>query len=258
VRTAQFEQVSFSTGHDGLLWPGSGVLFQWRDRAPDDLVWLSPIPEGLEVPDAPPLALPSALGAPGVAVPEIADGGEPLVELPETLARQAVYDEFPLTPRGPLRLRRGLVDRLVAVDAALPARFSLVILDGWRPLAFQHELLALYRVRHPDLAAGFVADPDVDVLAPHTTGGAVDLTLAFDGVPLALGTDFDAFVAEARLDAFEDVPGPVRDLRRLLARSLTSAGLAPYPQEWWHWSYGEQWWAAAYGEKATRYGIAAG
>ena len=44
-----------------------------------------------------------------------------------------------------------------------------------------------------------------------------------------------------------------RDLRRLLGQVLTGAGLAPYPLEWWHWSYGEQRWAAQHRMGRTIY-----
>lgn len=259
VLTPEFERISFSTGRAGILWPGSGILFRWKDRADEDgLTWLAPIPAGLDAPDAPPITTPPALDAPQTAVPQVSDDGDPLVEIPGSLARQVVYDAFPLPDRGPLRLRQGLVDRLIAADAALPPRYGIVVLDGWRSPRYQQELLAHYRAQHPDLAAGFVADPEDDLVAPHTTGGAVDLTLSLDGMPLALGTDFDAFTDDARLDAFEGRPGSVRDLRRLLAHVLGTVGLAPYPQEWWHWSYGEQWWAAANGQSRTVYGVVDG
>ena len=108
---------------------------------------------------------------------------------------------------------------------------------------------------------GYVSDPASRTrMAPHTTGGAVDLTLAHEGVALALGTDFDSFDDAAHLLALESVGDDdeahrrvARDLRRLLGQVLTGAGLAPYPLEWWHWSYGEQRWAAQHRLDRTIY-----
>jgi D-alanyl-D-alanine dipeptidase len=217
------------------------------------MTWLDRVPPGIAVPPVGALALPPALDA--RAAPRIDDLGDPLVALPPELPWRLVYDELPLPARGFPLLRSEVVDRLLAAHSALPEPFGLLVLDGWRSIDFQHRLLAYYEAQHPDLAHGFVANPDEHVLAPHTTGGAVDLTLTIDGRAVALGTDFDAFDAAAALTAFEEEPGAVRDLRRLLASCLTDAGFVPYPQEWWHWSYGEQWWAAATGREATIYGV---
>ena len=145
-----------------------------------------------------------------------------------------------LPPRRPL-LRCGAAGRLAAAARSLPDGYTLVLLDAWRTVEQQQALIG-----HCGADAEFAASAGPDsIRPPHTTGGAVDVTLAYDGVPLALGTDYDAFAPEAALDACETSPGPVRDLRRLLAVTLTAAGLAGYKPEWWHWSYGDDVWAAA-------------
>lgn len=177
----------------------------------------------------------------------VGDDPDELVTIPAVLGRRILYDDLPLPPRPAPALRREVVTRLVAVDRALPDGFALTVLDGWRSPEVQQALLAHYRDQTPDLGPEYVADPaDPRLVAPHTTGGAVDLTLSWRGAPLALGTDFDAFEPTAHLDAFEAAGADrlVRDLRRLLAHEMRAAGFAPYPWEWWHWSYGDQWWAA--------------
>ncbi len=84
---------------------------------------------------------------------------------------------------------------------------------------------------------------------PHVTGGAVDLTISYNGIPLALGTDFDEFTPAAATDWYEThaVKGAdavlIRDLRRMFGNAMLKAGFAPYQQEWWHWSYGDRYWA---------------
>jgi len=184
---------------------------------------------------------------PDVALPA---GPVPLDPLDEPLVAVAglpvldAYCRLGVTsdPRPP-RVRVSVLARLLRANALLPPRFSIVVLDGWRSRSFQARLVRHYNA---DPSAGYVSDPDSTVRRPpHLTGGAVDLTLGFGGTPLALGSDFDWFDHAAHRMSFEDRDGPVRRLRRLLEGVLVGAGLAPYPLEWWHWSYGDDIWASA-------------
>jgi D-alanyl-D-alanine dipeptidase len=186
--------------------------------------------------------------------------GERLVALPPDVARTIFYDDFPLPARTDVLLRQGLAERLQAAGAALPAGFELVVLDGWRSLGFQAALREYYLATFRNVGTEYVAAVDDEALrAGHTTGGAVDVTLSWNGVPLALGTDYDAFTALAHPAAFERVGADerVRDLRRLLFAVMTGAGFAPYPVEWWHWTWGEQWWAAVTGSPLAFYDVVA-
>lgn len=197
-----------------------------------------------------------------VAAVRVCETDEPLVELPETLAVRHGYRELPLrqTPTR-LLLRHSVVNRLGTAQSMLPTGMRLLILDGWRSVAFQTELLAYFRHQTGRSLDGYVADPtDPELIAPHTTGGAVDLTLMVDGVPLALGTDWDSFSSLAAVDALEQPEAATtaslrrgRDLRRILADVMIRAGFGPFPTEWWHWSYGDQRWAAFAGRSETLY-----
>lgn len=214
------------------------------------------VPEGL-----PEVAAPATNKA-MVSKVKVFDNQEPLQFLPDVIDQQVAYDSLPLPKRGPLRLRSGVIARLLTANESLPSGFALTVLDGWRSPSFQRELLNYYRSLHRDLTSGYVADPDDShVVAPHTTGGAVDLTLNWHGTALALGTDYDSF-AEAAHPAYFEGPDSTdtvaRDLRRLLSDTMIRAGFAPYPMEWWHWSYGDQWWAATLGKTTSRYGQVAG
>ena len=71
--------------------------------------------------------------------------------------------------------------------------------------------------------------PSPPETGPHVSGAAVDLTLC---------------TAAARRN------------RRTLSAALTTAGLANYPPEWWHWSYGVRYWALRTGAAAALYGPA--
>lgn len=166
-------------------------------------------------------------------------------------------------------LRSGVLERLVRVAEGLEDDFGLAVLDGWRSMTLQRELYeaayqgATYQgatypgATYPGAAyygtsgestvpsRGFVSEPISDPLAPapHLTGGAVDVTLTWRGVPLALGTGFDDFSPAAAPDAFEDVDGMTRDLRRLLTQSMSAEGFTQDALEWWHFEYGTRRWA---------------
>lgn len=167
-------------------------------------------------------------------------------------------------------LREGVAERIGRIADGLPDGLSLVVWDGYRPIETQaalftsylHELTAV----HPEwpgdaleeAAARYVTPPSRSLVAPppHLTGGAVDLTLGDgDGVPLDLGTDFDAFVPEAGARALEDVPGVARDHRRRLFWAMAAEGFTAYVEEWWHFDHGDQFWGLATGRPA-RYGPA--
>ena len=221
------------------------------------LTLLSPPPSGVVCPPGmAPVSEPVASEFSASAV-LVGDSPEPLVTLPAALPSRVFYDDLPLSPRGPLRLRAGVVDRLLSAADALPAPFGLTVLDGWRSNDFQSELLDYYRALFPQLGDGYVSDPDhAAIVPPHTTGAAVDLTLNWNGTPLGLGTDYDSFSDLAHPAALETPGSDVlsRDLRRLLSAVLLDAGFAPHPLEWWHWSYGDQWWAAHEGLPVSLYG----
>jgi len=206
-------------------------------------------------PQSPVLMADRRTSAPEIRIEEC---GEQLVEVSDRLLTYWVYSWLGFSHLPPkLVLREGVIERLVSANELLPEEFELVVIDGWRPREFQKELLRYYEDIYKIDVRGFVSEPDTKAVPPHTTGGAVDLTLAWRGAPLGLGTDFDAFTAAAASDAMESEEGHdpmVRNLRRLLGRVLRQAGLVPYPLEWWHWSYGDQLWAATQKMPCAAYG----
>lgn len=204
--------------------------------------------------------LPIAATEVAVVAKPVRDNGEPLAAVDERLPvfRPYLTLGFRHCPSS-LYLREGVISRLVGVATALPTDFDLVLLDGWRSRVFQQELLEYYREASEGSIEGYVADPkNPSVIPGHVTGGAVDLTLSYRGQPLALGSDYDEFSERAHLGALESETSYSTDakLRRLLGGHLTAAGFAPYPLEWWHWSYGDQRWAAQVDARAAVYGEA--
>jgi D-alanyl-D-alanine dipeptidase len=152
-------------------------------------------------------------------------------------------------------LRAEALQRLQSVAKSLPTGFGLAIFDGWRPLDLQQEL---FDALGKELESGVAVAPaasDPAAPPPHLTGGAVDLTLTWQGEPVALGTQFDEFTSATPLKAFEKAPGRVRDLRRLLYHSLRDCGYVALAEEWWHFEYGTRLWSVITCEP-VRYGPA--
>ena len=193
-------------------------------------------------------ALPSVAFLPDSRSPCVASD-EPL-QLLSSVASLDAYSELGILPPRPPRVRTGIADRLKTAKEMLPDEFNLIVLDGWRSLVDQQRLVDHYGSSAS--SRGFVAPVKPEgARPPHTTGGAVDVTLSWRGVVLGLGTDFDEFSDAACLGAFEDGRDRlVRRLRRLLAGTMGAVGMVCYGPEWWHWSFGDDVWACATGEPA--------
>ncbi|MBN4059494.1 hypothetical protein JYT35_00070 [Acidimicrobium ferrooxidans] len=145
-------------------------------------------------------------------------------------------------------IRAEVAKRLLAVADALPARWGLAVFDAWRPLALQSELYdAAYA--DPTTEAGFMASVSTDPATPppHLTGGAVDLTLTFNGTPLAPGCGFDDTTKLAYADSIEHQDGVDREVRRYLYWSMRAQGFVVFSFEWWHFEFGTRRWAAVTG-----------
>ncbi|KEF43451.1 MAG: D-alanyl-D-alanine dipeptidase [Cyanobium sp. CACIAM 14] len=218
----------------------------------------------------------------------IQDDGEPLLDLPAGLWR---LDPHPYQALGapygegvsPFRLRRGVIERLERAQALLRQRrpeWRLAIFDAWRPIAVQafmvrHAFAEACRLRgldprgtgpaHRAVAAEvdrFWAPPSSDPATPppHSTGAAVDLTLAdAQGQPLAMGGAIDAIGPIAEPGYYAAAPAGSEAAawhgrRLLLAEVMAGAGFAQHPNEWWHFSHGDQLWAWRRSEPRALYG----
>ena len=91
--------------------------------------------------------------------------------------------------------------------------------------------------------------PDPATPPPHSTGAAVDLTLADAlGQPLPMGGEIDAIGPISAPDHYAAAAegseaGTWHRRRLLLAAVMGEAGFAQHPHEWWHFSHGDQLWA---------------
>lgn len=201
-----------------------------------------------------------------VSAIQLGDTGEALVDV-RTVAEFRV-DSRLADPRGAYaHLRESVVERLVRAQLSLPRGLRLLIVEGYRPLGLQtayfEDYKAELRQAHPEWdgervhveASKYVSPPDV---APHSTGGTVDLTLCTeDGAEQDMGTPVNASPvasANACFTASTAITDAARANREVLGRALSDAGMINYPTEWWHWSYGERYWALQTGAAVTRFG----
>lgn len=221
----------------------------------------------------------------------ILEEGEPLVPLPLPLHRLEPHPYASLgAPYGadacPFRLRQGVVKRLLSAQILLQQQaptWRLAIFDAWRPVAVQRFMVAhatamACRQRGLDPegpgpaweavrqeVACFWAPPSEDLATPppHSTGAAVDLTLAEGSCePLEMGGAIDAigpisFPQHHAAAAAANPQGPEAQWhhrRLLLAEVMEAVGFAQHPQEWWHFSYGDQLWAWRTGQPQAIYG----
>ncbi|MGN1388404.1 MAG: M15 family metallopeptidase [Bulleidia sp.] len=170
-------------------------------------------------------------------------------------------------------LRRTVYEMLKNASEALEPGYAFVIWDAWRPFDLQKELFIAYSAdiirdfhlenlpekERIEFISQFVADPVRNEKIPpaHTTGGAIDLTLAEEGTELDFGTGFDAFTDKTNTSWFEahDEDREIRDRRRLLYHVMTEAGFTNLPSEWWHYEYGDRNWSRLTGRPALYEGI---
>jgi D-alanyl-D-alanine dipeptidase len=177
-----------------------------------------------------------------------------------------------------LYVRRSVATRLHEVNVRLSAiGLELFLYDAWRPQAIQRYFHDVWfpewlQARNPHLKGpALVAEVEKYWAAPtagrnspspHSTGGAVDLTLIVSetGQPLYMGGIFDDLTETAWTDGFERRPvvsmsdEEARANRRLLYWVMTEAGFANNPTEWWHYSWGDQMWARLGGHPAAAFG----
>ncbi|MEV4623571.1 M15 family metallopeptidase [Asanoa sp. NPDC049573] len=206
------------------------------------------------------------LSDPRISAIPLGEVGEPLVDL-RTVAELRVDDRL-ADPRGAYaHLREDAVRRLLAAQRSLPDGLRLLVVEAYRPLSLQQRYFSGYqdelRSRYPQWdpsrlhveASKYVSPPSV---APHSTGGTVDLTLVdASGREVDMGTavnDSPVASGNACFTAAAQIAPAARHSRYVLGAALRAAGFVNYPTEWWHWSYGDRYWALQTRAAQTRYG----
>lgn len=154
-------------------------------------------------------------------------------------------------------VRAAVLDRLLVAARSLPSGIRLCLEEGYRSIEVQKVLFDNYTRmleahfgpadadRIAEEATKYVARPDG--VPPHSTGGAVDVTLQLDtGCELEMGSTSDDTPLRNGDNNYTNsrtVTETARRNRAVLADVMTRAGFVNYPAEWWHWSYGDQYWA---------------
>jgi D-alanyl-D-alanine dipeptidase len=232
---ANSQQLTIAAPRGTVLPPGTGAVFTWvggRTRLlQSPQLSLDDLPSGKQLPPA------------GLVPSTRRPADSPLDPLVNVTGLRIVdaYSLLGVLPSRQFRIRSTVLERLHKAGDLLPDGFELVVLDAWRSLEDQRQLLDHYSLDQS--GSQYIASVTGEGMRPpHVTGGAVDVTLAWNGVPLALGSDYDSFDHSSHYDAFESSDGVPRRLRRMLAAAMVSAGFAPYRYEWWHWSYGDDVW----------------
>lgn len=195
------------------------------------------------------------LGDERVAAVGMRDCGEPLVDL-RSIDGLKVDGRQADAAGWYAMARSGTAQRLRVAERALPVGYRLVVVEAYRPVALQRryfdEHVAYLRGRHSSWSAErlrreasrYVSQEE---LAPHTTGGAVDVTLRGPDSRLCwMGTEVNALPGESD-DACHteavNVSAVSRANRSTLGAAMLTAGFVNHPAEWWHWSIGDQYWA---------------
>ena len=202
----------------------------------------------------------------------IVDSGEPLVLIyksaPEvcislTEKRQRFMDET-------LYARFSVVEALHRISiVAKNDGLLLEIWDAFRPIEFQEkEYNKIYdktRDANPEWSeerviqeiSTLVCPPSMDYLKPppHTTGGAIDLTLVYQsGAHLDMGTQYSQFENPLICTNALGLSKIQRKNRTTLITLMGNGGFTNHPKEWWHFELGTQGNAAYLGEQQARFG----
>lgn len=207
----------------------------------------------------------------------IQDCGELLVPIPPTvfaLACPHPYEALgaPYGSKSPFYVREGVLTRLFIAQQYLQSRcpgWKIFIFDAFRPLAVQQfmvdytftELIQQQGLRSETLTDSqrqtfleqvyeFWAAPNPNPAypPPHSTGGAIDLTLVNErGELIDMGSPIDELSPRSYPNHFAESTNSQEQQfhqhREVLHQVMTSAEFTRHQGEWWHFSYGDQMWA---------------
>ncbi|MBI2454134.1 MAG: M15 family metallopeptidase [Parcubacteria group bacterium] len=161
-------------------------------------------------------------------------------------------------------LRQSAVEKLSKAAQKIDRGYFFKVTDAYRPVSLQRKLFGqvceevklgsshLSEEEIKTKARRFVADPDFGI-PPHSTGGAVDLTLVDEfGNELDMGTKIDALDDRVETLSSRITPDQMSN-RMFLLESMEKEGFVNLASEWWHYSYGDQYWAAFHGKPAAIY-----
>ncbi|MEO0942170.1 MAG: M15 family metallopeptidase [Cyanobacteria bacterium J06642_12] len=206
----------------------------------------------------------------------IAECGDPLQDLPAGFPRLQPHPYVAVGAdyggASPFVLRQAVVAKLEAAQQFVRQHqpsWTLLVFDAFRPIAVQrymvqHTYRQLLSDRHlqPETLTPqqreavmsevleFWAIPSENPATPppHSTGAAIDLTLAdAQGKAIDMGSPIDEISERSHPYHFRESSCPedqqFHHHRTLLFDAMEAAGFIGHPNEWWHFSYGDQIWA---------------
>ncbi|MDY7015765.1 MAG: M15 family metallopeptidase [Cyanobacteriota bacterium] len=218
----------------------------------------------------------------------IVECGEPLVAIP--LERFAIVEPHPYVKAGadyqgrsPYFLRQSVLEALIQAGENLRDShpdWQIQIFDAYRPVEVQQhmvdytfaEVLRDRNLHLGDLSPeqqGEIWEQVYEIWAvpsfdlanppPHSTGGAVDVTLVDgEGNPVDMGSDIDELSPRSHPDYYANSTHPEArhycTHRQLLATIMGQAGFCRHPREWWHFCLGDRMWAWLTESPKARYG----
>ena len=215
----------------------------------------------------------------------ILESGEEIQEIPSDFLRFTPhpYQKLgaPYGKESPFFLRREVLRLLLFAQErlhSLKRGYRLKIFDAYRPLSVQKFMIEYDtdRVSLDIFGTAFKELSNANSLEvqrvvshfwspisdrvelsppPHSTGGALDLTIVDkNGIELDMGTKIDELIDASASDYYEHSQTLYQKNRELLVEVMSDAGFTQLPTEWWHFSYGDQIWALDKTEDA-KYGI---
>lgn len=166
-------------------------------------------------------------------------------------------------------LVRGTVaQKLKAIQNLLPKNMNLVLTSGIRPLSIQKEIFdnffTKYKNENPNWTNKKIREETRKIVSPpeksppHSTGGAIDLTIYKNGRPLDMGCKIPLEIDTENPDISKfptktkKITNKQKENRGLLIEVMSKNGFVNLESEWWHWSYGDKYWAV---KKRKRFAI---
>ena len=203
--------------------------------------------------------------------------GEPIIAISlELFAVESPhpYEKLgaPYGDRSPYYLRQSVIENLLQAQNylnLLHPNWHIQIFDAYRPIAVQQfmvdysfaqamqdrgltevELSPNQRQEIWEAVYEIWAAPSLDEKTPppHSTGGAVDVTLVDDtGQIVNMGSPIDEMSERSHPDYYANSDRPEAQKyhahRQLLQDVMLKVGFQRNPREWWHFSFGDQMWA---------------
>ena len=226
---------------------------------------------------------------------KINECNEPLISIPKLISRLTPHPYMSLgapylNGADPWVLRESVLKRLVEAHKCLSEinpHLQLALFDAWRPISVQ-KFMFDYTIQETCKSRGInindhsskgtiteiieevgrfwaIPSSNPSTPPPHSTGAAIDLTLAdMKGNPLDMGGEIDFIGPKSRPDFYEKdflrMPYSKHQVfhnrRSLLCSVMKQAGFVQHPGEWWHFSYGDQLWSWFSNQGNAIYGAA--